>query len=242
MTKGTVLITGAGKRVGLHLAHYFHQHGYAVIAHYHSESPAIAELMQLGVHCIAADFCDKATIANLIDEVKGHCAARDNSLRAIVHNASAFEKTDDDLQCAIKQMEQFFSVHAVAAYWLSTALAPLLQACANEHADIVQISDIYADNPNPAFDVYCASKAAAQNLALSLAKKYAPKIKVNVIQPGPILFKDWHSDAVKQAVLNETLLKKEGGVDAIAWAVMAVLNNPYQTGSVIAVDGGRRLA
>ena len=34
----------------------------------------------------------------------------------------------------------------------------------------------------------------------------------------------------------------EGGVEAIGMAVEAILRNHYQTGAVIPVDGGRRLA
>ncbi len=238
MKRETILITGAGKRVGLHLAQTCWNNGYDVIAHYHTRTEAIDYLAQQEVVCVAADFSQTEAVAHLIDAVK----ARTTTLRAIIHNASAFETTASDLDLALRQMEHFFRVHMMASYHISQALSPLLMASESEHADIVQISDIYADNPNPLFDVYCASKAGAQNLALSLAKQFAPKIKVNVIQPGPILFKAWHDDAMREKVLAQTLLKKEGGVDAISVAVMAVLNNPYQTGSVIAVDGGRRLA
>jgi len=237
MSKNTVLITGAGKRIGLHLAQQFIAQGDDVIVHYHQQAEATLALEKQGVLCIHADFCDTASVQKLIEKIHGSTT----KLRAIIHNASAFEKTAEQLPQALQQFEQFFRVHMLASYQISTALVPLLQASDTEHSDIVQISDIYADNPNPLFDLYCASKAGAQNLALSLAKRYAPKIKVNIVQPGPILFKEWHSAAVKQQVLDETLLKKEGGADAISLAVMAILNNPYQTGSVIAVDGGRRL-
>jgi dihydromonapterin reductase/dihydrofolate reductase len=121
------------------------------------------------------------------------------------------------------------------------ALAPLLLRCNAPHADIIHITDIFADNPNYVFDGYCASKAAAQNLALSFAKRLAPKVKVNVIQPGPILFQEWHDPAARAAVLDETLLAAEGGAEAIGLAVEATLANDFQTGAIIAVDGGRRL-
>lgn len=233
-----LLITGAGRRVGLHLAERFSAAGHAVIAHYHHETEAIAALRARGVICLQADLESEDGLLALIEAVKANAS----TLRGIIHNASSFEKTAAELPAALQQMQRFFAIHMRAAYALNSALTPLLQTCRAELADIIHITDIYADNPNPLFDVYCASKAGLQNLALSFAKRLAPKVKVNCIQPGPILFKEWHSDAVKQAVLAQTLLGKEGGVDAIGYAVESILGNPYQTGAIIAVDGGRRLA
>jgi dihydromonapterin reductase/dihydrofolate reductase len=164
------------------------------------------------------------------------------SLRAIIHNASIFETTSSDIGQAIAQFHRMTHIHAVAPFVINSALYPLLAACRAEHADIIHITDIYADNPNPRFDVYCASKAAAQNLALSFAKRFAPKVKVNAIQPGPILFQDWHGADARRQILAETLLGKEGGADAIGLAVEAILANHYQTGASIVVDGGRHIA
>lgn len=233
-----ILITGAGRRVGLHLAERLVARGFPVIAHYHAESPELAGLRAQGVLCLQADLATEAGVRALIAGV----TAGASSLRAMIHNASCFEKTAPELAAALAQFERFYAIHMRAPYALNTALAPQLLACTAEHADIIHITDIYADNPNPLFDLYCASKAGLQNLSLSFAKRLAPKVKVNVIQPGPILFKDWHSEAVKQAVLGETLLKKEGGAEAMGLAVESILANHYQTGAVIAVDGGRRLA
>lgn len=238
-----ILITGAGRRIGHALALHLRAQGHPVIGHYrpdrdHHDTPELAALRAAGVVLIPADFTDERSVRDLIQQVQ----TLTTSLRAIVHNASAFSSTATALDDALAQADQFWQVHVRSPYLLTRALTERLQACTARHADLIQLSDIYADKPNPRFDVYCASKAAAQNLALSFAQALAPKVKVNVIQPGPILFKDWHSDAMKQQVLAETLLGREGGSEPICLAVSAVLANPYQTGAVIAVDGGRRLA
>jgi len=232
-----ILITGAGRRVGHALALHLRAQGHTVIGHYHHDNPDLVSLRQAGVTLIQADFTDEHSVRALVREIQ----ANTTSLRAIVHNASAFALTAASTKDALAQADLFYQVHVRSPYLISRELTPLLQACTAPHADIVHITDIYADKPNPLFDVYCASKAAAQNLALSFAKSLAPKVKVNVIQPGPILFKDWHSEAMKEQVLRETLLGVEGGSEPICLAVSALLANPYQTGAVIAVDGGRRL-
>jgi len=232
------LITGAGRRIGHALALHLRAQGHAVIGHYHQDNPELAALRAAGITLIQADFTDDASVCALIEKVQNET----RSLRAVIHNASAFSLTADQLDDALTQADQFYRVHVRSPYQITRALTALLQVCTAPHADIVHITDIYADRPNPRFDVYCASKAAAQNLALSFAQSLAPKVKVNVIQPGPILFKEWHSEAMKAQVLSETPLGVEGGVEPICLAVSALLANPYQTGAVIAVDGGRRLA
>jgi dihydromonapterin reductase/dihydrofolate reductase len=238
MLEAAVLITGAGRHVGLALAQHFLSAGRPVIAHYHTHTDAVEHLRRDGALCVAGDLAKQEGVQALTDVA----ARKTLSLRAVIHNASAFAATAPAVDDALRQMDDFYALHMRAPYALTVALAPLLQACPEKHADVIHITDIYADKPAPAFDVYCATKAGLQNLALSFAKALAPKVKVNVVQPGPVLFKDWHSQEVRQKVLAQTLLGEEGGTEPIVLAIAAILANPYQTGAVVAVDGGRRLA
>ncbi len=233
-----VLVTGAGRRVGLHLAQRLHAQNRPIIAHHRTWTEGIAELQRQGVLCIAADLATDDGVEYLVTAVRSAAS----SLRAVVHNASTFAATSKTPVEALRQFDVFYAVHMRAPFALNIALADLLALCSEKCADIVHITDIYADNPNPTFDAYCASKAGLQNLTLSFAKRLAPKIKVNAIQPGPVLFKAWHDEQARRRVLAQTLLGEEGGVEAIGIAVDALLANPFQTGAVIAVDGGRRLA
>ena len=236
MQDDMIFITGAGRRVGYALAEYFLTQGHPVIGHYHRESAECEKLRQRGALMVQANFDDDDSVHQMCAQIESHC----RSLRAIIHNASAFTKTHADAEHALQQFDQFYRIHMRTPWQINTTLIPLLRACSRV-SDIVHITDIYSDNPNPVYDVYCASKAGLQNLSLSFAKQLAPKIKVNVIQPGPILFKEWHSEAAKKEVLSETLLGFEAGPEPIIKAASALLDNPYQTGAIIPVDGGRRL-
>ena len=236
--KGTVLVTGAGRRVGLHLAQRLLEDGFGVIAHYHSHTVEIDALAAGGARVFQADLTDTADCHALAAFVEAEVA----TLRGIVHNASLFEVTSDELDEALAQFDRFIAIHMRAPYLLNTRLAPLLERNAPPPADIIHITDIFVDNPNPVFDVYCSTKAALQNLSLSFAKRLAPAIKVNAIQPGPVLFKESHSPEARERILAETLLGAEGGAEPIYQAVRALMDNPYITGACLPVDGGRRLA
>jgi dihydromonapterin reductase/dihydrofolate reductase len=233
-----ILVTGAGRRVGLHLAQRLLRQGHPVIAHHRTRTEGVDALERAGAVCIAADLARAGEAEALANAVRNAAT----SLRAVIHNASSFAPTAAEPEAALAQLDQFYAVHLRAPMALNLLLVDLLQACSAPRADIVHITDIYADRPNPVFDAYCATKAGLQNLALSFAKRLAPAVKVNAIQPGPILFKEWHGPEARAKVLAETPLGEEGGAEAILIAIEAVLANPYQTGAVIAVDGGRRLA
>ena len=43
MNREAILVTGVGKRIGLHLAHQFLQQGFRVIGTYRTERPALLE-------------------------------------------------------------------------------------------------------------------------------------------------------------------------------------------------------
>ena len=238
MLENAILVTGAGRRIGYHLTQRLHQDGYTVLAHYRTHSPEIQALQDQNIATIQADFTDSATILLFIEALKARC----HSFRALIHNASSFEATSDDLTVAAQQYEQFFNVHMMAPFLINQSLQTVLKGENGNPADIIHITDINVENPTPRFDVYGTTKAGLHNMTLALAKKFAPDIKVNAVAPGPVLFTKQHSEAVRQQMLDETLLAKEGGAEPVYLAVKSLLTNPFITGASIPVDGGRRLS
>jgi len=236
--KNAVLVTGAGRRIGFHIAKRLHQDGYTVIAHYRTHTLEIQTLSEIGVKTIQAEFSNSEAILQFVQALQSDC----NSFRAVIHNASSFAPTSEDLTIAAQQYEQFFNVHMMAPYLINQSLQPLLQGEQGTPADIIHITDINVENPTPQFDIYGTTKAGLDNMMRVLAKKYAPMIKVNAIAPGPVLFTEQHSEQIKQQMLAETLLAKEGGAEPVYLAVKSLLDNPFITGASIPVDGGRRLS
>jgi pteridine reductase len=79
-------------------------------------------------------------------------------------------------------------------------------------------------------------------LTQSLAKELAPAIRVNAISPGVIMWPDNLEEEQKNAILNETMMKKSGNVEDITKAVLFLIKDAdYITGQVLNIDGGRTL-
>lgn len=229
-----VLITGASRRLGLFLTKEFLQLGWHVHALTRRASDDLNQQQcdQLTIHEL--EHYSEASIDHFIAYYHQHHA----SLDLLINNASIYEKDQQLMISGANFYNELMFVHmTLPALLVSGLISEINEAKGN----IVSITDIYADNPNPEYSLYCSTKAGLQNLTLGFAKKLAPNIRANCIQPGPIKFLDEHSEDHKKSVLDETLLPFEGGFEPIFKALKFVLDNHYITGECIKVDGGRSL-
>ncbi|MCE9679690.1 dihydromonapterin reductase [Shewanella sp. AS1] len=230
-----ILITGVGKRIGLYLAKAYLARGYQVIGTFRRRYPSLVKLELAGADLYQCDFTQADEIEKLIQAVIG----KYQHLDAIIHNASLW-LTDDDPIGTHAIMEQVMQVHVSAPYRLNLAFAPLL-INSPQQADIIHITDFVAQKGSQKHIAYAASKAALENLTLSFAAKYAPKIKVNSIAPALICFNENDDDAYKQKARGKSLLQREGGENEVLQALDYLLQSHYITGRSLPLDGGRHL-
>jgi 3-oxoacyl-[acyl-carrier protein] reductase len=110
---------------------------------------------------------------------------------------------------------------------------------------VVNISSLAAITAMGSNVMYCASKAAVDNMTKSLARALAPKIRVISISPGLV-----ETDFIKSMdqrwrdeQLERTPLKRLASPNEVAAAVVAAVKNfTFTTGAIIAIDGGRPLS
>lgn len=109
---------------------------------------------------------------------------------------------------------------------------------------IINISSIAARTAVGSNVAYCASKAAIDNITMSLARALAPKIRVVSVSPG------WVNGEYAQQMPTEmiqqqrqlTPLGRIAEAEDVANAVLAVTTQlTFTTGAIIPVDGGRPL-
>ena len=219
-TNAPILITGAGQRVGLHCAERLLDEGQAVMFSYRSERPGVQALRERGAIGVFA-------------ELHSHT----QSLRAIIHNASAWvAETPGDESRAFIDM---FSVHMLAPYLINLHCSPLLQR--STPADIVHISHDVVRKGSRQHIAYCATKAGLDSLTLSFAAQFAPLIKVNGIAPAMVMFNEGDDAAYRAKVLAKSALRIEPGPEVIYQSVRYLLDNPYVTGTTLTVNGGRHI-
>lgn len=236
MSSEAILITGVAKRIGLHLAQTFLQRGIPVIGTYRRERPALENLARQGAELHCSDFYDEAEPEALARAITNRHA----SLRAIIHNASDWLAESADLSPG-EIFWRMMQVHVNAPYQLNLALAPLLMARSQLHADIIHVGDYVSSRGSSKHIAYAASKAAQDNLTLSFSARLAPKVKVNSIAPALVIFNDGDDENYRREARNKNLMQREGGLDELQHAVDYLLDSSYITGRVLPLDGGRHL-
>lgn len=237
-----MLITGAGRRLGLHLVESYLVKGWRVIAHYNSKNELSSELKAQYTDCgqyieIPADLSSMIEVKSFIEQVIGFLKQQESELNVVIHNASCFwpDSQDTTFDESWQRQEKLQAVHMTAPQAITSSLVQYI----NASGCIIAITDIYADFPNSRFANYCSAKAGLQNLALSWAQLFAPTVRVNVIQPGPVKFLPEHNEQYREKVLSQSLLGKELGYGAIQQTVDYLINTTALTGSILKVDGGR---
>ena len=228
-----VLITGVGRRVGLHLAQTFLSRGVPVIGTYRTDYQALADLREKGAKLYQCDFNDQQLIDRLIDSITREHV----KLRAIIHNASEWLPDNAELPAA-EVIQRMLQVHVSVPYQLNLALEELLLNCSEEHADIIHIGDYVSSRGSRKHSAYAASKAAMDNLTLSASARLAPRFKVNSIAPALVLVNEDDEEDDREKTLKKSLMKREAGLDEFQHAIDYLMNSHYVTGRILPIYGG----
>jgi len=105
---------------------------------------------------------------------------------------------------------------------------------------IINISSSGALVPLPEVVPYASAKSALNTMTRSLAKEYAPKVRVNTLSAGPFLTdisKAWSEEAREHA---DNILGRPGRPEEIITAALYLASpmSSFTTGSLVQVDGG----
>lgn len=234
----TILITGAARRIGRHLALYVAEAGARVIVH-HAHSPVEAEevctiIRQTGgeAYSIAADLNDLAQAAGLIPN-----ALRLGGLDMIIHNAAIFEPLSF-YETSVPQWQEHMNINLTAPFLISQAFATNLPE--EKEGRILNILDWRALRPGADHFPYTISKAGLAALTQSMAVALAPRITVNGLAFGAILPPS--DGAMVDRIIQRAPIKRWASLDEVCQSVLFLLSGPtFITGEILHLDGGRHL-
>jgi 3-oxoacyl-[acyl-carrier protein] reductase/pteridine reductase len=227
-----ILVTGSAKRIGRAIALRLAGEGARVAIHYSgSEAEARATAAECGnAPVFRANLEHVSEIERLFEEVEQHFGRID----ALVNNAGRFT-TIDPLKVTEADWDFIHSVNLKATFFCNQQAAKRMLA--REGGRIVNLSSLGGLRPWSHNAHYCASKAGVIMMTKALSKAFAPKVTVNSVAPGVILFGE--PDERTQHLIDKTPICRPGTGDDIADAVLFFLTaSDFITGQVMAVDGG----
>jgi 3-oxoacyl-[acyl-carrier protein] reductase len=245
------LVTGGGTGVGRATALELARRGCSVAVNYSRSADdaerAAAEARALGVRALAvqADVSDDAQCRSLVETTLAELGRLD----ALVQSAgvTVFVPHADLEKLQAQDWERLMAVNVLGAFQCARAArGPLEQAGEGE---IVNVSSVAGIAGVGSSIPYCASKAALNNLTLTLARALAPKIRVNAVAPGFITGR-WLAgglgdayDAVKGAMEARAPLGRVCDPEDVAAAILSLITgSDLVTGQILAVDGGMLIA
>ena len=158
------------------------------------------------------------------------------AVSVLVNNASVFE--DDRIGGLTRDS---WDLHLETNLRAPIVLAEAFAAQAVEGA-IVNLLDQKVLKPDPRFFSYSLSRNGMWWATQTLAQALAPGIRVNGVGPGPTLPSIHQTPEEFAAEARATLLETPGSPEAVAEAVLWLIDARMVTGQMIAVDGGQHLA
>ena len=233
------LVTGAGRRVGRAIALALAAKGMRVAVHYHSSAEEAEETVRLARAAgapdawpVRADLRDADACAHLIDEV----ADRGNAFDVLVNSAAEMHRTPFD-SVSSDEWDDIMALNLKSPFFCSQAAARRM----GDGGAIVNIADLAALETWPEYIPHGISKAGVMQMSRALARKLAPRIRVNSVVPGAVLLPEHWTKEDADRLVRTTPLARLGAPEDVAHAVIYLLESDYVTGDAVIVDGGRHL-
>lgn len=257
---GVAIVTGASRGIGAAVARMLGTRGYRVCVNYRSEHDAAervaAEIVEAGGEAIVVqgDVSDREAVRRLFETVD----ERLGPVTALVNNAGIHGPRTrvDDL--ALDDLEAVLAVNVVGLVACSQeAVRRMSTRHGGRGGAIVNVSSTLSERVATSTAVYAATKAALNALTRALALELAPVgVRVNAVLPGGVdtdmlraprlrpgesLKPDElgrHVDEQLAALAALHPLGRLGTPAEVAAVIVHALDQTWQTGSLLTIDGG----
>ncbi|MDP8984503.1 MAG: SDR family oxidoreductase [Pseudomonadota bacterium] len=241
------VVTGGTGGIGTAICEALAAGGFAVVVGYGKSREAAERLAvslpgtgHMALSIPVTDSEGLRTMAGIVQQRYERCDALVNcagTTRFVAH--SDLDALDDRL------IDDILATNVRGCFASLRALLSLLKTSTRPGGGVVvNISSIAARTANGSNVMYCASKAAVDNMTQSLARALAPAVRVVSVSPGLVdtefvksLDQRWRDEQA-----TRTPLGRLASTGDVATAVLTVIRDlTFTTGTIVAVDGGRPL-
>lgn len=235
------LITGGVRRLGRYISYFLADEGYDLALIYHSSTTDeirktrdYLSKKKVTYKFYKCDLRDLTQLKNIVNKI-----GRDfDKIDLLINNSGTIQKVEFR-NISQKLFDDTININLRAALFTSKYCMKYLEKA--DKPSIINIASLGGLQNWTNYFPYSISKTAVIKLTYLLAKKLAPKIRVNAIAPGTIIIKGEEKDTPQKTLLERIPLNRYGKQSDIIEAIRFLINAEYVTGQVIAVDGGRTL-
>jgi 3-oxoacyl-[acyl-carrier protein] reductase/pteridine reductase len=239
MADQVALVTGGGRRIGKTIALELARAGAHVAVNYSLSGAqarsTVQEIKTLGVESIAlkADVSKPAEVRVMFRSLEREFKRLD----VLVNNAGVFFAAKWD-KLNEQDWDRALGVNLKGPFFCAQAAARIMMRQGGGR--IINLSSLGGLRAWPSYAHYCCSKAGQIMLTRCLAKALGPKIMVNSVAPGTILFPGERPGPAQRRSIPLTPLARPGSPGDVAAAVLFLATTAqFITGHVIPVDGGQ---
>ncbi len=238
------IITGGSSGIGAAASKLFASEGAKVLVNYsRTESKALEVMKSIkdkGGDAVVfkADWAKPEAVESMVK----FCMDTFSRIDILVNNAAQWFVIDP-FNFDMEKWDSMLDINLKGAYLCTKALAPImLEQGSGNIINVSSINNLMGTGSNLA---YACAKAGQVVLTRSLARKLAPKIRVNCVAPGIIETPMGAGlSEEKKAILSKSILLGRLGESEEVARVMLFLasdDSSYITGQTIIVDGGQFL-
>lgn len=235
------LVTGGIRRLGRQIALYLASRNYDLALIYNSSSTLEITRTKklLNAFNIRYKFfkCDLKNVSELKRTVN-KIGSDFKKIDVLINNSGVIKKVDLE-EINEKLFNDTIAVNLRAPLFVTQTAVKYMRKA--KSPVVINIASLGGLQNWSGFIPYSLSKTALVKLTLLLARKLAPKIRVNSIAPGTIVIDGEEKGTPQKTSVEKIPLKRYGTPSDIISAVEFIIDCRYLTGHVIPVDGGRLL-
>ena len=238
------LVTGSATGIGRAVAWRLADLGFSVTINY-SKSKQEAEETAAGVRergsealVFPANVADDTAVRAMVERT----AETFGGLDVLVNNAAttSFVPFVDLEGLTTRIWDEVLDVNLKGTFFACRAAMPYLKARKGNIVNIASVAGVAGSGSSIA---YAASKGAVITLTKSLAKAFAPDVRVNAVAPGPVQTR-WladHQDMVEEAMKLTPLKRPATAEDIADVTLFLATGTSLMTGQILIADGGRTI-